>query len=80
MKDMNLIPADTRILVVGTVQEEDCDGLCWQFIHNEDKITPEFVISTEPTDGGIYRGHAAYGNPCGRPRRLLPWFSSGTRG
>jgi putative selenium metabolism hydrolase len=57
MKDMNLIPADTRILVVGTVQEEDCDGLCWQFIHNEDKITPEFVISTEPTDGGIYRGH-----------------------
>ena len=22
-----------------------------------DKIVPEFVISTEPTDGGIYRGH-----------------------
>ena len=57
MKDMNLIPADTKILVTGTVQEEDCDGLCWQYIHNEDKITPEFVISTEPTDGGIYRGH-----------------------
>lgn len=57
MKDLGLIPADKKILVVGSVQEEDCDGLCWQYIHNEDKITPEFVISTEPTDGGIYRGH-----------------------
>ncbi|MEA4993153.1 MAG: YgeY family selenium metabolism-linked hydrolase [Oscillibacter sp.] len=57
MKDMNLIPEDVTVLVTGTVQEEDCDGLCWQYIHNEDKITPEFVISTEPTDGGIYRGH-----------------------
>ena len=29
-------------MVVGTVQEEDCDGLCWQYIINEDKIRPEF--------------------------------------
>lgn len=57
MKEFNLIPDDVTILVTGTVQEEDCDGLCWQYIHNEDKITPEFVISTEPTDGGVYRGH-----------------------
>ena len=57
MKDLGLIPEDVTVLVTGTVQEEDCDGLCWQYIHNEDKITPEFVISTEPTDGGIYRGH-----------------------
>ena len=42
-------------MVVGTVQEEDCDGLCWQYIINEDKVRPEFVVSTEPTDGGIYR-------------------------
>ena len=57
MKDLHLIPADTKILVVASVQEEDCDGLCWQYIHKEDGITPEFVVSTEPTDGGIYRGH-----------------------
>lgn len=57
MKDLGLIPEDVTILVTGTVQEEDCDGLCWQYIHKEDKITPEFVVSTEPTDGGIYRGH-----------------------
>lgn len=57
MKDMGLIPNDVKIMVVGSVQEEDCDGLCWQYIIREDKIRPEFVVSTEPTDGGIYRGH-----------------------
>ena len=57
MKELDLIPKDVRILVTATVQEEDCDGLCWQYIHKEDGITPEFVVSTEPTDGGIYRGH-----------------------
>ncbi len=57
MKDLNIIPEGYKILVVATVQEEDCDGLSWQYIHNEDGITPEFVVLTEPTDGGIYRGH-----------------------
>ena len=56
MKELSLIPEGTRILVTGTVQEEDCDGMCWQYIYNKDGIKPEFVISTEPTDGGIYRG------------------------
>ncbi len=56
MKDLNLIPADVTVLVTGTVQEEDCDGLCWQYIINESKIKPEFVVITEPTDGNIYRG------------------------
>jgi len=57
MKDLNLIPEGYKIMVVGSVMEEDCDGLCWQYIVNKDGIRPEFVISTEPTDGGIYRGH-----------------------
>ena len=57
MKDLDLIPEGYKILVVASVQEEDCDGLCWQYIHKEDGVTPEFVVSTEPTDGGIYRGH-----------------------
>ena len=57
MKDLGLIPDGYKIMVVGSVQEEDCDGMCWQYIYNKDKIVPEFVISTEPTDGGIYRGH-----------------------
>lgn len=56
MKDLDLIPEGYKILVAGTVQEEDCDGLCWQYIIREGNIRPEFVVSTEPTDGGIYRG------------------------
>ena len=55
IKDLGLEDEYT-LLVTGTVQEEDCDGLCWQYIIHEDKVRPEFVVSTEPTDGGIYRG------------------------
>ena len=64
MKDLGLIPEGYKIMVVGSVQEEDCDGMCWQYIVNKyfpangiKKEQVEFVISTEPTDGGIYRGH-----------------------
>ena len=63
MKDLGLIPDGFTIMVVGSVQEEDCDGMCWQYIVNKDFSSPaeaqkriEFVISTEPTDGGVYRG------------------------
>ena len=56
MKDLGLISDKYTVLVTGTVQEEDCDGLCWQYIINEDKVKPEFVVITEPTDGNIYRG------------------------
>jgi len=56
MKDLGLLNDKYTVLVTGTVQEEDCDGLCWQYIINEDKVRPEFVVSTEPTDSGIYRG------------------------
>lgn len=56
MKDLGLLTDQYKVLVTGTVQEEDCDGLCWQYIINEDHVRPEFVVSTEPTDGGIYRG------------------------
>ncbi len=55
IKDLGL-EDDYTLVVVGSVQEEDCDGLCWQYIINEDGLKPEMVVSTEPTDGGIYRG------------------------
>ncbi|PSW05224.1 YgeY family selenium metabolism-linked hydrolase [Photobacterium lipolyticum] len=55
IKDLGLEDEYT-LLVTGTVQEEDCDGLCWQYIIEESKIRPEFVVSTEPTDCQIYRG------------------------
>src|SRR3972149_11752124 len=48
---------DVTFYVTGTVMEEDCDGLCWKYIIEEDKIKPDCVIVTEPTNLNIYRGH-----------------------
>ncbi len=45
------------IYFTGTVMEEDCDGLCWQYLLKEEKLKPEFVVITEPTNLNIYRGH-----------------------
>ncbi len=56
IKDLHL-ENDYTLLITGTVQEEDCDGLCWQYIIEEDNIRPEFVVITEPTSCRIYRGH-----------------------
>ena len=55
IKDLGLEDEYT-LLVTGTVQEEDCDGLCWQYIIEQSGIRPEFVVSTEPTDCQVYRG------------------------
>ncbi|MEW5981217.1 MAG: YgeY family selenium metabolism-linked hydrolase [Acidobacteriota bacterium] len=51
------LPDDVTLWVVGSVQEEDCDGLCWQYILNEGGLAPEAVVIAEPTNLGIYRGH-----------------------
>jgi putative selenium metabolism hydrolase len=48
---------DLTVLVVGSVMEEDCDGLCWKYLVEEENIKPDFAISTEPTNLNIYRGH-----------------------
>ena len=51
------IPDEVTLYVTATVQEEDCDGLCWQYIVNEDGLRPDLVVITEPTSLRIYRGH-----------------------
>jgi putative selenium metabolism hydrolase len=48
---------DLTIYFVGSVMEEDCDGLCWKYLVEEEGIKPHFAISTEPTNLNIYRGH-----------------------
>jgi len=48
---------DTTVLFTGTVMEEDCDGLCWKYLIEEENIKPNIVVSTEPTNLNIYRGH-----------------------
>jgi putative selenium metabolism hydrolase len=48
---------DLTIYFTGTVIEEDCDGLCWKYLVEEEKLVPDFVVITEPTNLNIYRGH-----------------------
>ncbi len=48
---------DLTVLVVGSVMEEDCDGLCWKYLVEEENVRPDYTISTEPTNLNIYRGH-----------------------
>jgi len=51
------VPDNVTLYVTATVQEEDCDGLCWQYIAREDGIRPDLVVITEPTSLRVYRGH-----------------------
>ncbi len=55
IKDLGL-EGDYTLVITGTVQEEDCDGLCWQYLVQERALRPEFVLSSEPTSCRIYRG------------------------
>ncbi|MBN2219794.1 MAG: YgeY family selenium metabolism-linked hydrolase [Kosmotogaceae bacterium] len=56
MKEEGLL-GDFTLYITGTVMEEDCDGLCWRYIVQEDGIRPDYVVITEPTNLNIYRGH-----------------------
>ncbi len=51
------LPEDVTLWVVASVMEEDCDGLCWKYIIEQQIIEPELVLLTEPTNLNIYRGH-----------------------
>jgi putative selenium metabolism hydrolase len=56
IKELGL-DGDYQLWVTGTVMEEDCDGLCWQYIIREQVLRPDVVVITEPTKLGVYRGH-----------------------
>lgn len=48
---------DYQVWFSFTVLEEDCDGLCWKYLIEEEKFIPDFAVSTEPTSCRLYRGH-----------------------
>jgi putative selenium metabolism hydrolase len=56
LKEQGLVPENLSLYVTATVQEEDCDGLCWQYIVNEGRLRPDVVVITEPTSLRLYRG------------------------
>ena len=55
IKELSLA-GDYTLWCVGSVQEEDCDGLAWLYILREDGVQPDCVLITEPTNLGVYRG------------------------
>ncbi|MEI7482403.1 MAG: YgeY family selenium metabolism-linked hydrolase [Elusimicrobiota bacterium] len=56
IKELGL-EGDYTYMAVGSVMEEDCDGLPLLHIINKEKIKPDFVVLTEPTNLAVYRGH-----------------------
>jgi len=55
LKEIGL-PDEVTVYVTATVMEEDCDGLCWKYLIEEEKLKPDCVIVSEPTNLNIYRG------------------------
>lgn len=56
IQDLGLTSSEWTLLLAFTVMEEDCDGLCWQYIVKEDKIVPECVVVTDSTNCKVLRG------------------------
>jgi len=56
IRDLKLPLDEFSLYIVCTVMEEDCDGLCWQYIVNEDKLRPDVVVVTDSTDCQVLRG------------------------
>jgi putative selenium metabolism hydrolase len=57
IRDLRLDLDEYCLLMSFTVMEEDCDGLCWQYIVKEQEIKPDAVVVTDSTNCQILRGH-----------------------
>ncbi|MHA2390243.1 MAG: M20/M25/M40 family metallo-hydrolase [Candidatus Hodarchaeales archaeon] len=44
------LPKDLKLILVGSVGEEEHEGLNWQYLVEVEGIKPDFVILTEPTN------------------------------
>jgi len=51
---------DFTLHLVVSIQEEDCEGLCWNYIIEEEGFRPDGVILTEPTRLEIRRGQLGH--------------------
>ncbi len=57
MAERELDGADVTVYVVGTVMEEDCDGLALEYVLTDTLPGVEAVVLGECTDLEVYRGH-----------------------
>ncbi len=49
-------PVEYTLYFTFTVMEEDCDGMCWKYLIEEENLVPDLFVSTEPTSCRITRG------------------------
>ncbi|MCG8570805.1 MAG: YgeY family selenium metabolism-linked hydrolase [Spirochaetes bacterium] len=56
LKELNY-SGEYSVYFTFTVMEEDCDGMCWKYLIEEEGFKPDLVVSTEPTSCRLYRGH-----------------------
>ncbi|MFA6003535.1 MAG: YgeY family selenium metabolism-linked hydrolase [Elusimicrobiota bacterium] len=56
LKELGLL-GDFTYWAVGSCMEEDCDGLPLLHLIKEEGYKPDYVVITEPTNLGVYRGH-----------------------
>ncbi|MCK4812422.1 MAG: YgeY family selenium metabolism-linked hydrolase [Candidatus Marinimicrobia bacterium] len=56
LKEMNY-DGEYTIYFTFTIMEEDCDGMCWLYLIEKEKLIPDLAVITEPTNLGLYRGH-----------------------
>jgi len=50
------VPKGITVMFVGSIMEEDSDGLCWQYLINEEEYRPNWVVITEPTGLAVNHG------------------------
>jgi len=70
LKDLDIFP-EMRLMIVGIVQEESCEGLAIKNVCEKTRM-PDYVLLGECTDLNIYRGHrgrieysiTTYGKAC----------------
>ncbi len=56
LRDLKLPTREFSLYMTFTVMEEDCDGLCWQYLIREEGLRPECVVVTDSTNCRIFRG------------------------
>lgn len=57
IKRLGIDTSRFTVYVVGTVQEEDCDGLALEYVLTESIPRPDLVVLGEATELNVYRGH-----------------------
>jgi len=50
------VPKGITVMFVGSIMEEDSDGLCWQYLIKEEEYKPQWVVITEPTGLAVNHG------------------------